>query len=163
VRRANAWLVLSLCVVLATACGLWQRAKHAVVPQPDPPEAIRWNGVLFVPTDSLADTTLTPYGTAWMAPVASTNQLIRVRVDLVRAPPTVRYDWRIHIGTCLHDRGVFGPPAVYPILVVDSTGHAVGNTMLQLGFPNRGAYFVRVEAVDSGVPARFCGTLTPPG
>jgi hypothetical protein len=162
VRRATAWLVLSLSVVLA-GCGLVRRAKHAVTPQPDPPEAIRWNGVLFTPTDTLADTTSTPYGTAWMAPVASTNQLIRVRVDLVRAQPNVRYDWRVHLGTCIHDRGVFGPLVAYPIIVVDSTGHAMGNTMLQLGFPNRGRYFVRADAVDSGVPATFCGTLTPPG
>jgi hypothetical protein len=162
VRRANAWLVLSLCVVLA-ACGLWRRAKNAVTPRSDPPEAIRWNGVLFAPTDTLADTTSTPYGTAWMAPVSANNQLIRVRVALVRARPNARYDWRIHLGKCAHDRGVFGPPSGYPILVVDSTGHAVGNTVLQLGFPNRGAYFVRVEAVDSGATDRFCGTLIPPG
>src|ERR1700722_19398365 len=101
---------------MLAACGLWARAKHAVVPQPDPPEAIRWNGVMFVPTDSLADTTVTPYGTAWMAPVASTNQLIRVRVALVRAAPNARYDWHVHLGTCVHDRGVFGPPVVYQTL-----------------------------------------------
>ena len=161
-RRAMLWLVCAASAAVA-GCGFLQKAKHAVTPQPDPPEAIRWNGVLFVPTDTLADTSSMPYGTAWMAPVASNNQVIRAHVMVVRARPGAQFTWRIHIGACAHDRGAFGPPSVFQPFVADSSGRAVGTAVLQLGFPNRGAYFVRVDAVDSGPPDTVCGTLTPPG
>jgi hypothetical protein len=140
---------------------MFKKAAHAVTPRADPPEAIRWNGVLFVPTDSLADTTTMPYGTAWMAPL-SPNNVIRAQVTVVRARPGARFDWSIHLGACAKDRGVFGPPQVFPVIVADSDGQAVGVAVLQLGFPNNGAYFVRVDPIDSGPPDELCGTLIKP-
>jgi hypothetical protein len=158
------WLAAALAVVATLGgCNLYRRAKHAVMPQADPPEAIRWNGVLFVPTDTLADTASMPYGTAWMAPVAGNNLVIYTHVGLVRARPGAQFTWAVRTGTCSHDRGIFGPPELYQLpLVADSTGRASANVQLELGFPNRGAYFVRVDAVDSGPPTTLCGTLTPP-
>jgi hypothetical protein len=160
--RRIVWCLVAVLAAAGTGCGLFKKAAHAVTPRADPPEAIRWNGVLFVPTDSLADTTTMPYGTAWMAPL-SPNNVIRARVNLVRARPGSRYDWRIHLGACANDRGPFGPAEAFPEIVADSDGHAVGVAVLQLGFPNNGAYFVRVDAVDSGAPDKFCGTLIKPG
>jgi hypothetical protein len=143
-------------------CGLWRRARHAVMPQPDPPEAIRWNGVLFLPTDTLADTASMPYGTAWMAPVAGNNLVTLVHVAVVRARPGAQFTWAVHLGGCSHDRGIFGSPALFKPLVADTAGRASETVSLQLGFPNRGDYFARVAAVDSGPPDLLCGTLTPP-
>ena len=149
-------------VVAGSACSWAKKTAHALTPQPDPPEDIRWNGVLFLPTDTLADTATMPYATAWMAPVAP-NNVIRARVMLVRARPGARFEWRVHLGKCVDDRGVFGPLTAYPTLVADSAGSAVGVALLQLGFPNNGAYFVRVDPVDSGLPDPLCGTLVKPG
>jgi hypothetical protein len=164
VRKLCVGLVVWLSAALAvTGCSTFRKAAHAMTPQPDPPEAIRWNGVLFTRTDTLADTASNPYGTAWMAPVSSNNQVIQVRVMVARARPGTTFDWRVHIGTCAHDRGTFGPPVDFKPIVADSTGTAVGNTVLLLGFPNRGSYFVRVDAIDSGPPDGLCGTLSPPG
>jgi hypothetical protein len=153
---------LSAAVVASVAGCAWARnAAHRVAPQPDPPESIRWNGVLFVPTDTLADTASMPYGTAWMAPVAP-NNVIRARVAVERARPGAQFTWRVHLGSCARDRGVFGPDTAYATIVADSSGSAAGIVQIALGFPNSGAYFVRVDAVDSGPPALLCGTLINP-
>lgn len=157
------WLSAAIAVVGAVAGCTWmKKTAHAMVPQPDPPEAIRWNGILFVPTDSLADTASMPYGTAWMAPLPP-NNVIRARVMVWRARPGARFDWQVHLGSCLKDRGVFGPLSIYPTIVADSAGNAFGETTLQLGFPNSGRYFVRVYPTDSGPPDMLCGTLVRPG
>jgi hypothetical protein len=160
-RRLIWWWLSALVAASAVGCGLFKKAAHAVTPQADPPEVTRWNGVLFEPTDTAADTASMPYGTAWMAPMPP-NNVIRAHVAVLRARPGARFDWRVHIGTCFQDRGVFGPPMGYPVLVADSLGRATGETVLLLGFPNRGAYFVRVTAIDSGPPDDVCGTLLRP-
>jgi hypothetical protein len=150
------WVVL-LC---AAGCNWAKRAAHAVTPRADPPEAVRWNGVLFMASDTMGDTANTSYGTAWLAPASGNT--IRTRVTVIRARPGARFQWQVHLGTCWRDRGEFGPESAYPTIVADSAGTATGGGSLPLGFPNSGAYFVRVYAIDSGPPDRLCGSLIKP-
>jgi hypothetical protein len=155
----KAFILAVLCSAVA-ACTLAKKAAHAVTPRADPPESIRWNGVLFMPTDTMGDTASLAYGTAWLAP--SRGNLIMTRVTVLRANPGARFDWRVHLGSCWQDRGPFGPDAAYPTVVADSTGVATGVANLPLGFPNTGAYFVLVSAIDSGMPNQLCGSLIRP-
>jgi|GEM_PF-1307655 len=161
-RRAIAALTV---LATAVACSLPRRVANAVKPQPDPPQTIRWNGVLFPPTDSLGDTAGGSYGTAWMASASPDKLTSRVRVFLVRVPPAAVFTFHVHLGSCAHDEGMFGSPASYHPMTADSTGTAAGYVVLPLGYPNRGHYAVIVEATDTttaGGPLTFCGPLIAP-
>lgn len=113
-----------------------------------------------MPADTTADTASMTYGTAWLAP--GPGNLIVTRVTLVRARPGARFQWQVHLGNCWRDRGEFGATNAYPTITADSTGAAMGETRLPLGFPNSGSYFVRVYPIDSGPPDRLCGSLIKP-
>jgi len=140
-----------------------RRAAHAVAPQPDPPATTRWNATLWEASDTTGDTSAGPHGIAWMAPGSADNHSIRVRVAMHRADPAQKYVWRVHFGKCDKDQGVFGPPAAYKDLTVDSTGVASGYALFALGFPSNGKYFVRIDQVQGLDPAPFiCGNFTPP-
>jgi hypothetical protein len=146
--------------IAATGCTWAKNAAHAVTPRADPPENVRWNGVLYTAADTMGDTASMAYGTAWLAPAP--GNLILTRVMVVRARPGARYQWQVHLGNCWRDRGEFGAGNSYPTIAADSTGTATGEARLPLGFPNSGAYFVRVYAIDSGPPDRLCGSLIKP-
>jgi hypothetical protein len=147
------------------ACGLARRAANAVKPQPDPPQTVRWNAVLFAPSDSLGDTLGLSYGTAWMASASPDKLTSRVRVAVVRVPPATVFTFRVQIGSCTSDEGMFGPPAAYHFMIADSSGVATDYVVLPLGFPNRGRYAVVVAATDTvagGGLLTFCGPLIAP-
>jgi hypothetical protein len=159
--RFRCGLVLSL--VAFVGCGVVRRAAHAVAPQADPPATTRWNGTLWEASDTTGDTSAGPHGIAWMAPASADNHTIRVRVAVDRADPAQKYAWRVHFGKCDDDQGVFGPPAAYRDLTVDSTGVASGYALLFLGFPSNGHYFLRVDRVEGPDPVPLiCGNLAPP-
>jgi hypothetical protein len=119
--------------------------------------------MLWQATDTAGDTTAGPHGIAWMAPGSADNHSIRIRIAVQRADPTQKYAWRIHFGKCDNDLGVFGPPAAYKPLAIDTTTKlASGYALLPLGFPTNGQYFVRVDRAETDPVMVVCGNLAPP-
>lgn len=107
-----------------------------------------------------AELSVGPEGLTGSVAAVSVGNRTEASIQLERAAPGERYDWRIHAGDCEAAGAIVGGAAVYPRLVAGQDGRAEAETVLSQTL-GAGPYAARVLHVlpDGAEQPAACAPL----